>query len=615
MVRRRMKRIIIVGAGPCGLVALKEMLEMGHNAILLEKSDRLGGVFSSAKLYSNLHLTISNWAMAFSDFPDPERLCYPSGEHYLQYLKAYAAHFDLEKRMMYGSEVCNACMGSDGRWTLEIKRSGDHIENMQSDALIVATGANQVAKPVPSELLGVSGRVLHSADYNEDFRRKVAEKKLRILVVGGELADLSPHVSVWLRRPACVGPRYLNNKPEMEQVAANKERDFPANGFLEAATTNRMSASLNVYAYGIFRRILWHTGVLNSTLARMCLDSTASAVLMNDQATYVTKNQRMCEAIHDGKLEALVSTKVSANGNTVTLQLANGVQGHRQFDAIVLCTGFATSFPWLKVDDLDTNPRSWFLHCFPEGLGDRLAFVGYARPHQGGMPVMAEMLSRYVALLFAGKRQLPEDYAERARREQIAEVEHYHISPHLSTLVDYNAFIESVARRVGCEPRLPLSIMLIFNMHIAAVLLLVLQVFSLTPGIVEPRLPFLLYVLTMALAFFIDDGLLIKWWFYPCWAVWYRQRGPGANPSLLEKTLRRVPLFKSTAITQGFMLLIAWSLPALYAQRILSVLIYLPYCLLDGVGVRWPKGWVGLLRPKMFALHGTEWRFSDLFVP
>ena len=64
-----MKRIVIIGAGPCGLAALKEMLAAGHEATIIERSAVLGGTFASAKAYPNLHLTISNWLMAFSDFP------------------------------------------------------------------------------------------------------------------------------------------------------------------------------------------------------------------------------------------------------------------------------------------------------------------------------------------------------------------------------------------------------------------------------------------------------------------------------------------------------------------------------------------------------------------
>ncbi len=92
-----MKRVAIVGSGPCGLAALKEMCEAGFEATLYERSGVIGGIFASAAAYPDLHLTISNWCMSFSDFPDPTRLCYPSARDYLAYLHSYARHFDLER--------------------------------------------------------------------------------------------------------------------------------------------------------------------------------------------------------------------------------------------------------------------------------------------------------------------------------------------------------------------------------------------------------------------------------------------------------------------------------------------------------------------------------------
>jgi dimethylaniline monooxygenase (N-oxide forming) len=494
------------------------------------------------------------------------------------------------------------------------------------DALIVATGANQIPKEAPAGLTGFRGRIIHSSNYNERFKREVAEKKLRVLVVGGgesgadisaELGDLSANVTVWLRRAACVGPRYLNKVNEMDQIKQNKSRSFPANAFLEAATTNRMSAGQNVYAYGFFRRLLWQTPVLNGTLARLSLSSTKSAFLMNDQATYVTKNQRMCEALHDQKIEVLVSPTISSRQQTCEFQMPDGTKESRDFDAVVLCTGFRTQFPWLKVEGLTPNPRTWFLHCFPEGLGHCLFFVGYARPHQGGIPVMAEMLSRYIALLLRGERALPSTYASQARQDEVSEREHYFISPNLHTLVDYNAFIESIARRVGCEPMLPTSCILLFNLHMVAVILLALQFvidLSYHPAL-GLRLPLLLYVATAAGFVLHDDGLLIKWWFYPNWAVWYRQRGPASNPALLRGVLGRVKLWRSTAITPGFVLLVAWSVPTFYAQRLLSILLFTPHIILEILGSQFPKSWGGLLRPKLFSLHSSIWRVSDLFLP
>lgn len=510
-------------------------------------------------------------------------------------------------------------LSEDGFWSLEIlQHQTQTMIHYHADALIIATGSNQVPKEVPTGLSEFGGRILHSVDYNEGFRKEVVEKKLHVLVVGGgesgadisaDLGELSPHTTVWLRRPVCVGPRYLNNKSEIEQVVANKKQNFPANGFLEAATTNRMSAAQNVFIYGLFRRVLWHTPVLNRTLARVCLDSTASAFLMNDQATYVTKNQRMCEAWEKGKIDVLISPSVRTYARTCEFRMPDGTVQKRDFDVIVNCTGFRTHFPWLKVKDFNPSPRSWYLHCFPERLGHHLFFVGYARPHQGAVAAMAEMLSRYISLLLRGERHLPNDYAVQARYDQEAEREYYFISPDLDSLVDYNAFLESVARRVGCEPRLPIICILAFNFHMLATLMLFIKPF----GADQPYLSF--WALTIVPFFTIRNGLLIKWWFYPHWNVWYRQRGPDANPLLLERIMQRVNLWEATAITTGFVLLILWSWPMYYAQRLISIIAFVPDIVLATMGVRFPKTWGALLRPKLFALHSSKWRISDLFLP
>ena len=62
------KSVLVIGAGPSGLVAIKELIEKGHEVICLEKSSQIGGAFASDKIYDNLYLTISNLLMSFSDF-------------------------------------------------------------------------------------------------------------------------------------------------------------------------------------------------------------------------------------------------------------------------------------------------------------------------------------------------------------------------------------------------------------------------------------------------------------------------------------------------------------------------------------------------------------------
>jgi dimethylaniline monooxygenase (N-oxide forming) len=617
------KRVVIIGAGPCGLPALKEMLAGGHDATTFERSSSLGGVFASSAMYHDLHLTLSNWAMAFSDFPAKGLQCYPSGQEYLGYLKDYATHFGLEKHIEYETEVLSASLGENDKWVLEVRKGGaSRVE--YADALIVATGAHQVPKQLPSKLSAYTGRVVHSADYSDAFRKEVKEKQLRVLLIGGgesgadvsaDLGDLTPNTTVWLRRPNCFGPRYLVADPEMPLVAASKHKKFPVNSFLESATTNRMSAAQNVFFYGFWRRLLWRLPILNRQLSDACLDSTASAWLMNDQATYVTKNQRMCEAWGDGKIEVLVTPTVSAKGETVEFQMPNGQVERRDFDVVVLCTGYTTEYPWLKLDRFDSNPRSWYLHCFPERLGHCLFFSGYARPHQGGIPPMAEMQSRYISLILKGERKLPSNYADRARRDRTTECEYYSISPELDSLVDWNAFLESIARRVGCESRLPAPCILAFNAHLLSVAAIILCAFAPNRSPITLKSAALLWFGTFVSFFTLYDGLMIKWWFYPHWPIWYRQRGPDADPKMVDAVFSRTNIWRDTKITRGFVLLVFWSWWTYYAQRLLSVFFIVPHVLGKLFGIRFAKAWGGFLVPKIYVLHDTEWRFSDLVLP
>ena len=49
-------------------------------------------------------------------------------------------------------------------------------------------------------------------------------------------------------------------------------------------------------------------------------------------------------------------------------------------------------------------------------------------------------------------------------------------------------------------------------------------------------------VATLVGFFLVDDGRIIKWWLFPQWPVYYRQRGPGADLAKLREVLGCVPV-------------------------------------------------------------------------
>lgn len=525
------KHVVIVGAGPCGLAALKEMLEAGHTAVALEKGPGIGGVFRREEdpTYENLYLTISNMLMAFSDFPPLDlRIKYSPKAEYQAYLEAYADAFGLRPHIRVRTEVTRATREGE-RWRIETRRrdasGAEAIAVLEADALVVATGSNHVPRRV--ELPGFTGRVVHSADYRSP--REFAGQ--RVLVVGsGESAfDIAADVSavaaettVWARSPMAPAPRFpglisLDRAHDELEVMKDEARwsRTRVSDFLEVMTTSRMANAASMWAYTTIRHVIFRAIPPLTPASRLLnafnIRNMAGHPLLGDQVSIPTKSARVCTLAARGKLR--VVTARTATFRERTLALTDVIDDRRgtkpsgaaevtlrDLDVAVLCTGYQTDFSWLEVDALDWNPRTWWKHCFAPGFAGALAFVGWARPHQGGIPACAEILSRYLAMVLAGTRTLPADYADRALAEGAQEQAFYVNDPHSPNVVDYPAFMDSVARLIGCLP-------------------------------VRPKAS--------------APERLLQYWVYPNWPVWYRMNGPGARPDVVETVLSSFPLRRS----------------------------------------------------------------------
>lgn len=193
------KKVFIVGAGPSGLVALKEMLEAGHDPICVDAKQKIGGLFSAS--YDELYTTTTNMFLAFSDFPPKENLKYWSKEEYLQYLEDYVDNFGLRQFIKLNTAVKRCVLDKDTeRWkirttqwnsrpgemrrgsitftsetqfgtnsearraSLPFRQNSAHGFTYDADFLIIASGTNQVPRVPDLPNCGVN--VVHSADFS-----------------------------------------------------------------------------------------------------------------------------------------------------------------------------------------------------------------------------------------------------------------------------------------------------------------------------------------------------------------------------------------------------------------------------------------------------------------
>ena len=526
------KNVLVIGAGPSGLVAMKELMEKGHDVICLEKSSQIGGAFASDKIYDTLYLTISNLLMAFSDFLPTDdgnsgaggrrgTISYSSAPEYLNYLNEYTTHFQLWDRIRFNTKVVHAKINAEtGQWNVQAEQEGKVIVNFKSDILIVATGANH--EPRYIDLPGYTGEVSHAVDYRD--ARPFRGKNVLVVGVGESSMDMSHDIasvakscSVWSRRYVAFGPRFLTmvddpTYDEAKLLQTQSQRHDKVSIFLETATTNRLAGWLPLWYYALIRQMLWKKKdkVTPFTLLADWSRLVSKDVYFRaDQSGIVTKNGNLSVAHAQGTIHSIVSKTAKFHGKTVTFPNTIWCDGIvppcektiEEIDQILLCTGYQTDFSWLEVDNLNWSPRSWYKHCFPPGeLGNKLMFLGWTRPHQGGIPACSEMLSRYIAMLLSGERSLPQNHDQIAVHEGSLETKYYSQHPNVPVVVDLPAFLESIATIIGCLPKPPS----IWN----------LERFG-------------------------------QYWLYPTWPCWYRQHGPGAKPEVLDQVLKAMPLTRS----------------------------------------------------------------------
>ncbi|KAK1998926.1 FAD/NAD(P)-binding domain-containing protein [Colletotrichum falcatum] len=233
------KSVAIIGAGPSGLVAIKECLAAGLTVQCFERAHALGGQWlydpaptadSHSSIYAGVILNSSRSTSGFSDFPiDPARypIYYPHRLH-LRYLNEYAAHFGLEKHVRYNTSVIGCVPREEGGWEVRVRGRGDsgnddgEEEVLTFDAVVSATGIS--AKPVVPEYEGrdrFKGEVLHSHCYR--VPNAFEGKKVVVVGLGSsavdiacEIAPLAKELTVVSRRGGWVLPRFILGKAAEE---------------------------------------------------------------------------------------------------------------------------------------------------------------------------------------------------------------------------------------------------------------------------------------------------------------------------------------------------------------------------------------------------------------
>jgi cation diffusion facilitator CzcD-associated flavoprotein CzcO len=175
----------VIGAGPSGLTALKNLLALGIEAECLEREHDLGGTWhfgsSASRVFASTRLISSRPLTEFTDFPMPRQLpWHPHHTDCLAYLRAYADHFGLRSRIHAGCEVLRVEPLPGGRgWSVELRGQPPRIY----EGVVIANGHNHTPR-MPAIPGDFTGRLLHSSAYVSP-EAPLPLRGRRVLVIGG----------------------------------------------------------------------------------------------------------------------------------------------------------------------------------------------------------------------------------------------------------------------------------------------------------------------------------------------------------------------------------------------------------------------------------------------
>lgn len=449
-------RVAIIGGGPAGLSAARELLAAGIDCALFDRQTALGGRWSRGEhglCHDSLTANVSKELLAFSDFPmDAALPQFPSRAQILAYLRAYAAHHGIERVARLGYEIESLTPTSPNsrltRWRLRARHRHDGgLIDEYFDAALVCTGAYATPRwPSPTvaqlaEQLSLRERILHAKDYRapEPFAGE------RVLVVGSsasgcdiaaELSHAAASVTLAVRSPFWLLDRF---------DAAGRPRDHALtrlNYLLPAFLRERVA-----------RRLL---GREQAALAKHGLPTPRARV---DQ-TRVVQSTRLREAIVEGRVgvrPSLRTIETSAAGLIATF-----FDGSRlEVDRVLCCTGYDPDpLPWLHASARPSASAEGHMGLLRHMVSPRypsLAFIGHVQVTGPVFPVM-EMQARWIAASWSrpsagleAEVAKPWHRHDQAAFARTASPEPWVDSP--IPRVHYLGYLDSLAADIGCRPR------------------------------------------------------------------------------------------------------------------------------------------------------------------
>lgn len=424
------KRVCVIGAGPSGITAIKNLLDENLDVVAYDRNKDVGGNWiyneseSHSSVFETTHIISSKTLSQYEDFTfdefDKNVADYPSHDELRRYFQAYAKKFDLYKVIQFETMVIHCELMDDQTWEITTEQNGNTKKERFTD-LVVCNGHHwQPRHPqYPGEF---AGEYLHS----HQFKKAAPFKGKKVLVIGAgnsacdvavETSRVSKSTSISWRRGYLILPKFLMGMPS--DVFAARLKFLP----------------------------VWLRNKLSDFTIRLVTGANSNYGLqeatMKFGETHPTINSELLYKIRHGKVKPLKDIE-RFDGKTVHFK--DGYS--EEFDTVIACTGYILTHPFFNKEFIDytTGDVPLYLRMFHHQYSN-LYFIGMFQP-LGCIWPGAELQSKLAAKELVGKWKRPKNIEALCNRE----ITNPHMkqvnSPRHTITVDYHKFVKDLKKQL-----------------------------------------------------------------------------------------------------------------------------------------------------------------------
>lgn len=372
----------VIGAGPAGVAATKELVRRRVDVVCLEASDdlaphwRLSAPDAPSPVYESLRINNSRGRMRFREAAMPISTgTYPSYIQFRQYLRKIVRTSRLENVFRYSMHV-DDIIRTDGKWVLEIRGGGRHL----TDHLVVATGLNWKAI-LPDMLNRFGGDRIHSGNYRSPDR--FAGRRVMVLGCGNSGAEIASELAYTARETVLAVPKGFHIIPRRVAGVPSDRLDGP----LLSRLPYRLRDAMHTIAVLPTRIRAGRAGIPQPKLPFLRGPWVISSEILRS-----LEKGTVTIAPWPARFEK--DRAVFADGQEV------------EIDAVIAATGYEPNFPQMPVEPAITRNTNECYHKMIDPRLPNLYFVGFVLPLGALLPTV-EIQSEWTAAVVSGDLAVP----------------------------------------------------------------------------------------------------------------------------------------------------------------------------------------------------------------